>query len=407
MNALAPRPTLLADLRSFPRSLWVLIGGVFINRFGAFVWPFLTVYLTRRGFTLGEVSIAVSAFGLGALCGGIVGGWLSDHIGRRNTIVTGTFGAATSVMLLYQAQTLPWIVVFGALIGVFAGTHNPAASALLADLVPDAQRVRAYASLRIAGNAGFACGTAVGGVLVNHSLFWLFAGDALTTAIYGSIALLWLPHGLRGQTHGTPWSAALRSLRENRAFQALWIGAFASACVAMQFATTYALHVKQRDVHLTLGPVHLSPEAIFGLLMSWNGIFVMIFELPLTVWTLRFDARRVMALGYLLSGFGFALNGFVHTLGGLFVAMTLFSIGEVISAPTAAALVARIAPENLRGRYMGALALSWNVAGIVAPQIGFRLFAIDPLVLWSACAVLGALAALVILRSGRLATDQL
>jgi MFS family permease len=175
----------------------------------------------------------------------------------------------------------------------------------------------------------------------------------------------------------------------------------------MQFATTYALHVKQRDLHLTLGPLHLSPEAIFGLLMSWNGIFVMIFELPLTTWTLRFDARRVMALGYLLSGFGFALNGFVHTLGGLFVAMTLFSIGEVISAPTASALVARIAPENLRGRYMGALALSWNVAGIVAPQIGFRLFAIDPLVLWSACAVLGALAALVILRSGRLATDSL
>ena len=404
MNALSPRPSLLADLRSFPRPLWVLIAGVFINRFGAFVWPFLTVYLIRRGFSLGEVSIAVSAFGFGALGGGILGGWLSDHIGRRNTIVAGTFGSATSVMLLYQAQTLPWIIVFGALIGVCAGTHGPAASALLADLVPDAQRVRAYATLRIAGNAGFACGTAVGGVLVNYSLFWLFAGDALTTALYGCVALLWLPHGRRGQTHGNPWSSALRSLRENRAFHSLWIGAFASACVAMQFATTYALHVQQRGVRLDLGSLHLGPESLFGLLMSWNGIFVMIFELPLTVWTLRFDARRVMALGYLLSGFGFALNGFVHTLGGLFVAMTIFSIGEVISAPTASALVARIAPENLRGRYMGALALSWNFAGIVAPQIGFHLFAIDPLALWLACAVLGIAAAWSILRTAKLAS---
>ena len=398
MHAPASRTSLLADLRSLPRPFWVLFTGTFINRFGSFAYPFLTIYLTRQGYSLFTASVAVSAFGGGALLGGVIGGWLSDHFGRRNTIVLGTFGAASGVMLLYAAHSLPMIVAAAATIGLFAGSYHPAAGALLVDIVPQEQRVRAFAALRLAGNGGFACGTAAGGVLVNYSLFWLFAGDALTTVFYGLIALLWLPHGLRGQTERAPWSAALASFAGNRAFHSLWIAAFGSACIAMQFASTYSLHVMQRGLSLDLAGMHLGPEAIYGLLISWNGVLIVLAELPLTSWTLRLDARRVMALGYLLEGFGFALNGFAHSIFALWVGMTIFTFGEMISAPTTGALVARLAPEQLRGRYMGALALAWNSAGIAGPLLGFRLFAFDPRALWTSCAVLGIVAAWCILR---------
>jgi MFS family permease len=398
MHAPAIRPSLAADLRSLPRPFWVLFAGTFINRFGSFVWPFLTIYLTRLGYSLTAASVAVSAVGAGALLGGILGGWLADHFGRRNTIVLGTFGAASSVMLLYSAHSLPAIVAAAAMIGICAGTYHPAASALVVDIVPQEQRVRAFAALRLAANAGFACGTAAGGVLVNYSLFWLFAGDALTTATYGVIALLWLPHGLRGQTQRAPWSAALVSLRHDRAFHALWLAAFASACIAMQFASTYSLHVMSRGVSLDLGGFHLGPETLYGLLISWNGVLIVLAELPLTSWTLRFDPRRVMALGYVLEGVGFALNGVAYSTFTLAVAMTIFTVGEMISAPTTSAFVARLAPEQLRGRYMGALALAWNSAGIAGPLLGFRLFAYHPNAVWLACAALGVGAAWCILR---------
>jgi MFS family permease len=391
---------LLADLRSLPRSFWVLFAGTFINRFGSFVWPFLTIYLTRRGYSLTAASLAVSAFGGGALLGGVVGGWLADRFGRRNTIVLGTFGAASCVMLLYTANSLPAIIAVSVLIGMFAGSYHPAAGALLVDIVPPEQRVRAFAALRLAGNAGFACGTAAGGVLVNYSLFWLFAGDSLSTICYGVIALLWLPHGLRGQTERAPWSAALKSLAGNRSFHALWIAAFGSACIAMQFASTYSLHIIQRGLSLDLAGLHLGPETIYGLLISWNGVLIVLAELPLTSWTLRLDARRVMALGYFLEGLGFALNGVAHSISVLWIGMTIFTIGEMISAPTASAFVARLAPEQLRGRYMGALALAWNAAGIAGPLLGFRLFALSPNALWFSCAGVGALAAWCILREG-------
>jgi MFS family permease len=130
-------------------------------------------------------------------------------------------------------------------------------------------------------------------------------------------------------------------------------------------------------------------------------VLIVLAELPLTSATLRFDPRRVMALGYLLIGFGFGLNALAHSLAALWLAMTIFTVGEMISMPMTSAYVARLAPERMRGRYMGTLALAWNGAGIVGPLIGFRLFAIDPLLVWLSCGLLGCGAAFTIWRFGQ------
>lgn len=399
MHAPTRPAALLADLRSLPRPFWILFAGIFINRFGTFVWPFLTIYLTRRGHSLAEASLAVSGFGVGALAGGVGGGWLADHIGRRTTIVLGTFGAAISVMGIYSVSSLPAIVLTTALVGIFSGTYHPAAGALLADLVPEGQRVRANAAVRGAANAGFAFGTATGGVLVNYSPFWLFAGDALTTALYGVIALMWLPHGLRGQTRHAPWRMALSSFAGHRAFHSLWIACFCASLVTIQTASTYSLHVMRTGATAELFGFRLAPENLYGLLIGWNGVLIVLLELPLTSWTLRFDPRRVMALGFLLEGIGFALNGVADSVLMLGAMMTIYTFGEMINAPTTSAYVARIAPPALRGRYVGALGLSWNTAGIAGPLLGFRLFGYDPRALWLASLLLGCFAAWRVLRT--------
>src|SRR3954465_12183735 len=104
-----PRPatSMLSDLRAMPRAFWVIFAGTFINRFGTFVWPFLTIYLTRQGHSLTAAAVAVSAFGIGSSLGSAFGGWLSDHLGRRNTIVIGSGAAAALNLLLYTASSLP------------------------------------------------------------------------------------------------------------------------------------------------------------------------------------------------------------------------------------------------------------------------------------------------------------
>lgn len=401
MSPPAKPPSLISDLRSLPRAFWVLFAGTFINRFGTFVWPFLTIYLTRQGYTLSDAAWTISSVGAGALFGSLAGGWLADHIGRRNTIVFGSLSAAGSMMLLYYAHGLPMIMLCGLLLGLTSGCYHPAASALLADIVPEDKRVRAYAAFRLAANAGFACGASVGGLIANYSSFWLFAGDALTTVFYCVIALLWLPHGLRAQTKNAPWGEALGVIRRDRAFHIMWIASFCASMVYAQFGTTYSLHVTRERMSLDVFGVHLAPETIYGLLVAYNGVLIVIAELPLTALTLRFNPRRVMALGYALVGVGFGLNAWAHNIAWSLVVMTIFTVGEMISAPTTSALLAWLAPQRLRGRYMGTLALAWNGAGMAGPHFGFALFAIDPRLAFFGSMALGLVAAVITLLSVR------
>jgi len=202
------QPTLTSSLRSLPRAAWVLFFGTFLNKFGSFVIPFLTLYLTRGGYPLRAAGLALGAYGTGNLAASLLGGYLADRIGRRRTIVLSMFSGAIAMMLLSQAHTLPSILALAALAGLTGEMYRPASSALLADLVPAGQRVTAYSALRTAFNAGWAFGPAIAGFLAERGYFWLFAGDALTSVLYGVLAFFALP---KGSEPGPPRPAGANS----------------------------------------------------------------------------------------------------------------------------------------------------------------------------------------------------
>jgi len=388
----------MSDLRALPRPFWILAAGTFINRLGTFVWPFLTIYLTRHGYSVTTAAWAVGSFGLGGFLGGAIGGWLTDHFGRRNVIAIGSAASALSVLLLYTASTFPAIIACTILIGFFGGSYHPASNALLADIVPPILRVRAYSTMRVALNAGFACGAALGGVLANYSFLWLFVGDAATTLAFSAIAILALPHGLRGQTRQAPWSTALHYVRRDRPFHALFAATFFSTLLFTQFGSSYSLYITRLGLTVHLFGWLARPEAVYGLLLGWNGLFVTLAELPLSRWAQRFSPRHAMALGYLLLGAGFTLNAFCTGFGALFGAMTIFTLGEMVATPVAQAYLAILAPESLRGRYMGALDLAHSAGVVIGPRIGAQLLLAGPLVLWGSCGLMGILSAAIILR---------
>ena len=394
MNASAPTESLLAELRSLPRAYWVLVTGWFINRFGTFVYPFLTLLLTQRGHSASTVAWVLSVHGIGQLLASILGGYFSDRFGRRNTLVVGTLGNALAIFALYFADSPGAILLFMGLAGFGGGFYMPASNALIADIIPVHLRLRAYSAQRLALNAGFACGSAVAGFIFATSAFWLFAGDAASTAVFGLLAWTMLPHGVRAAGAEAAWSEAIRVLRRDRAFWALFAATVLSSLVFLQFGTTFALEVKHRGLQLDWFGWHLASEQVFGCLLAWNGLMVALFELPMTRWMQRFAARRVIMLGYLLLGGGFALNALPGGVGLLFVGMTIFTVGEMLSQPMRSAYVAQLAPVHMRGRYMGVLAMGATLAAAIGPHVAIPLHTCCPQTLWIACGLLGILAAL-------------
>jgi MFS family permease len=80
----------------FPRPIYILVIGTFINRLGFFVLPFLALYLTQLGYSTRQIALALGSYGLGTVVASVVGGHLADTLGRRPTIVASMIGCARS-----------------------------------------------------------------------------------------------------------------------------------------------------------------------------------------------------------------------------------------------------------------------------------------------------------------------
>src|SRR6266853_1897399 len=148
--------SLKANLRALPRGAWILFFGTFLNKFGTFVLPFLTIYMTRLGYSAAQAGLAIGAYGVGSLCASFTGGHLADRLGRRKTIVFSMFSGALAMLCLSQVRQLPLLVIFSGLAGLTGEMYRPASSALLTDILPPGQRVTGFAVYRMAINAGFA-----------------------------------------------------------------------------------------------------------------------------------------------------------------------------------------------------------------------------------------------------------
>ena len=384
-------PGLIASLRAFPREVWILYFGTFLNKFGTFVIPFLTLYLTRQGFTTREAAITLGAYGAGHLVASALGGYLADRLGRRKTIVLSMFAAAVTMLLLSQARSFWSLVAMTFAAGLAGELYRPASSALLADLVPAGQRVTAFAGYRLALNAGWAFGPAAAGFLAKYSYLVLFVGDAITSMLFGLVAWFALPHGQRAQIEESGWGEAARVMVRDWGFQQMLLASVPIAFVFFQMSSTFGLHVTSLGIS----------DATYGALLSLNGVLVVALELGIVSFTQRLPARPVMAIGYLLVGLGFTLNAFATGVPALAVAMTIFTLGEMTAMPVASAYFADLAPINMRGRYAGVNGFVWSLALVFGPSLGVLLYEASPKGLWFVCGGLGLLAAMIVSWNGR------
>jgi len=383
--------SLLADIRSMPRTVWVLFVGTLIDRFGSFVFVFLAVYLTGKGYTAPQAGLAIGAYGVGAICASLVGGWLADHLGRRNTIVLSMVLSASVMMGLSQAEGYALLMVLTVLAGFCAEMYRPAATALIADVTTPAQRVTAFALYRLAINAGFAIGPAVGGLMAHKSFFLLFVGDAVTSLAYAGIAIAALPNRVVEHHAHQAGRSALRSILQDSGFLMFLGSTMAASMVFMQHISTYPLQITALGYSST----------VFGALISLNGVIICLTELPLTSYTRRLPARRVMVIGMLVFGTGFALTGFATTIPLLAATVVIWTLGEMFYFPMAAAHVANISPPDMRGRYQGAWGISWGLGAVLGPVLGTALFAIAPRAVWPACGAIAMLGSLLLLPATR------
>jgi MFS family permease len=381
-----------------PRTAWILFAGTFVLRLASFVFPFLALYLTRNGLSVTQAGLAITGYGIGATLAQLSGGLLTDRIGRRNAIAISMITSAGLVLLLLQARSLPAVLAIVIVYSFFAELHRPASGALIADLVPPAHRVAAYAFNRLLFNIAFAVGLALGGFLAEEHFEVLFVADAVTSAAFGVISLVALPHGTRTtKEQDRQIGGARAAILADKGFLLVLAAILASALVYAQGYSTFPLWVRDQGF----------PERVYGFLQGGNGLLVAVFELGVTAIAMRYPRIRMIALGVLLTGLGFGGFGILLSGVGMAVAVAVWSFGEMFGSPSTAAFIADRAPAHLRGRYQSALGITYSLAFTIGPIGGTALYEWWPRGLWIVCAALGVVGASLALAGQRYPTPAL
>ena len=360
-----------------PRAFWTLWCGVLVNRLGAFVFPFLSLFLTgTRGYSVAETGVVLTVLGVGLGISQPLGGMLADRYGRRRTMVLGLTGAALSLLVVGGARGFVPLCLAVFVFGVFSDVFRPASQAAIADLVEEELRPRAYALVFWALNLGFACATLLGGFLAERGYWLLFAGDAATSLAFAVIILRGVPETRPERTAGE--AGSIRDVLRDRLMVALVAATVLQSVAYMQAFYTLPLAV----VDDGLG------TRTYGVVIGLNGVLIVALQ-PLLLGALGRRGRGPLLLaGGVVLGVGLGMTAFADSLTTHLAAVTVWTIGEILAAGVLGALVATLAPPHLRGRYMGVFGASYGISSILGPALGTQtLEHLGEGALWLGCLV--------------------
>jgi MFS family permease len=370
--------------RELPPAFWFLWFGTVINRLGGFAVPFLMLYLTGRlGITPATAALMVSVLGAGSFFAQIIGGELSDRLGRRPVMMLSFFISPIAMLALGVVREPLFLVVAMFVLGFFMDLYRPAVSAAVVDLVPADKRTRAFGYIYWAINFGAALAPIAAGLLANVDYFLLFLGDAITTAVFGVIVLTRVP-----ETQAVEVAAAARVRMSARAGQAL-----RDPMLLVFVLLSLFVGVIYSQGQVTL-PIDMAakglPPSDYGLAIAVNGALIVLITLKISRLAERWPRYVGMAAAALLLGVGFGLTQFAGSLAFYAFTVVVWTLGEVIGAAIAPTIVSEMSPPPLRGLYQGIWGSSWGLAFFIGPALGGYVFErFGSATLWGGMFVLG------------------
>lgn len=308
------------------------------------VLPILSPYTASLpGGATFWVGMAVGSYGFAQTAFQVPFGAISDHFGRRRTIVAGLVLFVLGSLVAAVAKSAPILVLGRVLQG--SGAISSAVMALVGDLAPPAIRQRAMSILGITIGLTFGIGLTLGPILaVRLSVPGLFYLCALMGVLSAMAVLIFVPSGRDGshppratfrQTIGVLQDLSL--LRVNLAVMALHLGLTALFVVL-------PLQIETLMPREAMGRV-IGPAIGIGLVVLVATAIVVD----------RFHVERAALLvgaGLFVLGAVLLRTGF-DRIGGLTLGLTVVVAGIAVLEPILPSLVTLYAGTEVRGLASG------------------------------------------------------
>lgn len=378
--------------RESPVAVKSLLVGTMVNRLGGFVQVFMVLYLTQRGFSATQAGAALGVYGAGTVLGVLFGGWMSDKLGPRLTIVTTLAGSAILLPFVLYLDSYAAILAIIGVSGAASQAYRPASTSMISQLTPAARQVMVFAMVRLAINVGTTAAPLLGAALVKVSWDFLFWGEALAVLIFSAVAWVTLPAGHTSDEErsessvgegGTTRKPSYLAVLADRRYLLFLLAMFASSMIYIQYVSTLPLTVQHLGMSTT----------VYASMVAINGALVITCELLVAKVVQQWPARIAVVAGVALTGVGMSAYALPWGLAALVIATLLWSLGEIIGYPTLFfAYPAQAGPPELRGRYLGASNSLYGLGTALGPFVGVMLWNRFQEGLWIGCGVVGLVA---------------
>ena len=358
---------ILEPYKGLSREVWFMALTMLINRAGAMVIPFLSLYLTNfLGFSAGQVGWVLSFYGFGSLAGVFLGGKLADKVGYYKVMY---FSLLATGLVFFSLQ---FITEFYTLcLGIFiltlvADTFRPSVWVALDDYSLPENRTRSVTLIRLAINLGFSAGPALGGLLIMflsyRSLFWV---DGITCLIAGLIIIVYLRQKSPVKNKSERDQAVNASPYKDVNYLIFWLAMFFIGFTFMQFFSTLPLYYSQ---------IMKLEEGEIGLLLAMNGLLIFALEMPFVnaLEKSKLDNLKIVIGGTFLLVLSFLVLNIGTWVGWAIAGVVLITFGEMFGFPFSNAYALDRSKRGNQGSYMAMYSMSFSMAHILGPNAGMQ-----------------------------------
>ena len=124
--------------------------------------------------------------------------------------------------------------------------------------------------------------------------------------------------------------------------------------------------------HISTLPIAMAGDGLapstYGTVIALNGVLIVVGQLFMHRLLRRMGRPTALAVAAVVIGLGFGLNAFAHTAWVYAVAVLVWTVGEMLNAPSNSATNAELSPAAMRGRYQGVFSLSWSCGQLPRPD---------------------------------------
>lgn len=334
------------------------------------VIPFLGIYMSSElAFSKTQIGIVLGCFGLGAVCGSWLGGWLTDRFGNFKVQLWSLVAVIPLFLIIPLFRTFETLAPMIFVLTLVADIFRPANSVSVARYAKPENITRAYSLNRMAVNLGFSIGPALGGFLATISYNWIFYGNALAAGIAALVFIYFFRNrkGNEVAVHEDFQSEKNKETTERNAYTDGLFIIFNIFCCLFAMAFFQLLGT----LPLYYKDVHVMNTSQIGLLLGFSGFVIVLFEMVL-VHSIehRYSTRQIMFIGTGIAALSYLMLNIDLGVAWLYFAMLLLSTGEMLTLPFSATISIQRAGKNNQGAYMGFNSLAFAAANIFSAYLG-------------------------------------